>query len=118
MRRLPTLTAVFALGAALALTSGTAQSATTHACKDAAVAQAQKLLRFHLGDVANDVAIGDSDSIITRGSVKSLRGKSKIDVLEVTSAVIKTEYRMRFLYARGEGCTLMGQEIFEVSNPG
>jgi hypothetical protein len=118
MRYLPTLTAVFALGATLALTSGAAQAASTHACKDAAIAQAKNLLRFHLGDLAADVAIGDGDGITTRGSVKSLRGKSKFDVLEVTSAVIKTDYRMRFLYARGEGCTLMGQEILEASNPG
>jgi hypothetical protein len=90
--------------------------AADHACAAHAVEQARKLLRFHAGDTGQ--AIGDATKARQLAPIRALKGNGQLDVLEVTSAIYKASYRMRFIYARIPGsCTLMGQEIVEASNP-
>ena len=86
-------------------------------CAGEARTQALKLLRFHRDN--DDRATIDPDSVRRIGTVAPLVGKHRFDVLEVWGSVYKGEYRMRLIYARmsdGE-CVLMGQEIFEHSDP-
>lgn len=87
-------------------------------CADAAVAQAARLLRFHLGEAANTLQIAGGRRARGAGMVSTSRGKGRLDVLEVISDVYKAKYRMRLTYARIPGsCALMGQEIVEIGNP-
>src|SRR6476646_3389404 len=69
-------------------------------CGDAAVAQAERLLQFH---VAPDK---DMPVNVERESVR-----------EVGGDVYKGRYRMRFLYAHGPDCVLVGEEILEDAKP-
>jgi hypothetical protein len=50
--------------------------------------------------------------------IRALKGKGRLDVLEVLGSIYRADYRMRFIYAQTKGdCALMGQEIIEVSDP-
>jgi hypothetical protein len=107
-------------------------SAAQHHCTAAASALGKELLRLHF----------DSDEVVTNKSdsrnktpfeelpnwgvddtakqlapIKALKGKGKFDVLELNGYIYKATYRMRFIFAQGEDCTLMGQEILEVADP-
>lgn len=65
-----------------------------------------------------EAQIADSTVVRRIADVPTLRGKGRLDVLEVTTDVYKASYRMRFLYAKALGsCTLLGQEIMEAGNP-
>jgi hypothetical protein len=85
-------------------------------CSSDAVAQAKKLLDFHVG--------GD-DRITIDPNVKELpplrnpaNPRQKFQVLEVQGTIYKGQYRMRLIYFRsGSGCILMGQEVLEYANP-
>jgi len=102
----------------LALATAMPAAAQDHPCAGAAIDQARKLLRFHLADPGLEQQIGDATKARRVGDVNVLKGKGKLDVLEVTADVYKASYRMRLLYARIPGsCTLMGQEIIEAGNP-
>jgi hypothetical protein len=102
--------------------------AADHPCAGDARQRADKLLRFHFvleaGDpvtkLANDEVLnmGIDDKVGVLAPIKALRGKGKLDVLEVWGSIYKANYRMRFIYAQFDGsCTLMGQEILEESDP-
>jgi hypothetical protein len=85
-------------------------------CSSNAVAQAKKLLDFHVG--------GD-DRITIDPNVKELpplrnpaNPRQKFQVLEVQGAIYKAQYRMRLIYFRsGAECILMGQEVLEYAKP-
>lgn len=99
--------------------SAPALAQTPHACAADAVAQASKLMRFHLADPDMDGQIADGKAARRIADVPALKGRARLDVLEVTTDVYKASYRMRFLYAKAAGsCALLGQEILEASNPG
>ena len=87
-----------------------------HPCSADAVAQAKKLLVFylHLDDGSTNMQWSVDDTARKIGEVSAIRGKRRLDVLEVWGNVYKGSYRMRFIYALvGGECTLMGEEIFE-----
>ena len=99
-----------------AAVAGTAPVAPIHPCAADARTRALKLLRFH-NDGDNRATI-DPASLRKIGTVASLVGKRRFDVLEIWGSVYKGEYRMRLIYANPAGmCVLMGEEIFEHSDP-
>ncbi|MBB3904512.1 hypothetical protein [Methylobacterium brachythecii] len=100
---------------AVALQSSAALAAAPPCATDAGK-QALKLLRFHSD--GDDRATIDAAGIKQIGTVASLVGNRRFDVIEVEGSIYKGEYRMRLIYARMSGsCVLMGQEIFERSDP-
>lgn len=87
-----------------------------HPCANDARDRALKLLRFH-ADGDNRATI-DPASLRKIGTVPSLVGNRRFDVLEIWGSVYKGEYRMRLIYANPAGmCVLMGEEILEHSDP-
>jgi len=91
-------------------------AAPAHHCAADAVKQGEALLKFHSGN--DERAKVDPDSVKQIGTVKALVGNGRFDVLEVEGWIYKGDYRMRLIYAQMPGeCALMGQEIFERSNP-
>jgi hypothetical protein len=114
--RLP-LVAVLLLAPGAAMSPAPAAGAApVHPCASHAAAQARKLLRFHTDADERAEVFGDRARII--GSIKALRGKGRLDVIEVPGGVYKASYRMRLIYAQIPGsCVLMGQEIVEESDP-
>jgi hypothetical protein len=117
MRYLAALAVIFALGAPA--------SAAQHPCAKDAADHAKELLRLHFffDDVVVKKPFGELSNwsidpeVKQLAPVKALAGKGKFDVLEVYGNIYKGTYRMRFIYAQYEGCTLMGQEILEVADP-
>lgn len=102
--------------------NGISESARrVHSCAADALSKALPLLRFHLGDNKCDQLIaneGIDRNVKVVGTTKLLVGRGLVDVLEVTGYIFPATYRMRFLYAKIPGtCSLMGQELFEMSNP-
>ena len=99
------------LAAALTMTSGRQPSK----CVADARTQALKLLLFHVD--GDERAAIEPDSARQIGTVASLTGRRRFDVIEVYGNVYKGHYRMRLIYAHLPGtCVLMGQEIFELSD--
>jgi hypothetical protein len=91
-----------------------------HPCAADAIAKATPLLRLHFdagaGDTIENVAIDNTAKVLA--PVQALKGKGKLDVLEVWGHIYKADYRMRFIYAQiKDSCALMGQEILEASDP-
>jgi hypothetical protein len=102
----------------LLLASASPATAQDHPCATDAVAKARKLIRFHLADQGMEQQISDGAQARRIADVAALKGKGRLDVLEVTTDVYKASYRMRFIYAQIPGsCALLGQEILEASNP-
>ncbi len=102
--------------------------AADHPCASDAHKRAEMLLRFHFimepGDAPTklagspDLNLGIEDKVAVLKPIKALRGKGKLDVLEVQGSIYKANYRMRFIYAQIKGsCALLGQEVLEVANP-
>lgn len=93
------------------------RSVPVPACAADASRQALKLLRFHVD--GDDRATVDPASVRRIGTVAALVGKHRFDVLEVWGHVYKGDYRIRLIYAQmsSRSCVLMGQEIFEFSDP-
>jgi len=115
---MPRHVSAIVVAAATVLSFAGAADAKTHRCAADAVEKAKALLRFHAGPEAGGAVYGDGGNAIQRKSVKALKGKGLLDVLEVNSDIYKATYRMRFLYIRSkDDCTLIGQEIFEVVDP-
>ena len=84
-------------------------------CAAEASKAALKLLKLHTE--ADDRATVE-DRVRKTGTVKALVGGKPLDVLEVEGSVYKANYRIRLIYAQIPGsCALIGQEIFERSNP-
>lgn len=105
-----------ALGAVLAITFTGAALAQSPPCASEAKTTALKLLKLHTE--ADERATIDGGSVRKIGTVKALVGGKPLDVLEVEGSVYKANYRIRLIYAQVPGsCLLMGQEIFERSNP-
>jgi len=103
---------------ALATLSTPTLAQAPHPCAVDALARAGKLIRFHLADAGMEGQIADGKVARRVADAPTLKGKGRLDVLEVTTDVYKASYRMRFLYAKGAGsCALLGQEIMEASNP-
>nr|WP_206364871.1 hypothetical protein [Sphingomonas populi] len=99
-----------------AAVAGATPATPAHPCAAEARTQALMLLRFH-NDGDNRATI-DPASLRKIGTVASLVGKRRFDVLEIWGSVYKGEYRMRLIYANPAGmCVLMGQEILEHSDP-
>lgn len=110
-------TAVLAALSLLAL-STPALAQAPHRCAADAQMRAGKLIRFHIADPGMEGQIADGKAARQVANVPLLKGKGRLDVLEVTTDVYKASYRMRFLYAQIPGtCALLGQEILEASNP-
>jgi hypothetical protein len=86
---------------------------STMQCADQAVAQARRLLNFHVGNDERAEVPGPARPLPSIANPAN--AKQRFDVLEVMGYVYKGEYRMRLLYYRmREGdCVLMGQEILE-----
>jgi hypothetical protein len=90
--------------------------AAAHPCGQDAIDHAKPLLALHFGEPDAEIAIDDTVKVLP--PVKALKGKGKLDVLEVWGYIYKTDYRMRFIYAQIPGsCALMGEEILEASDP-
>lgn len=87
-----------------------------HPCAADALAHAKRLLTLQFGEPPESASVDEKVTVLP--SVKALRGKGKLDVLEVWGHIYKADYRMRFLYAQIKGsCALMGQEILDASDP-
>jgi hypothetical protein len=108
------------LATILLFLSTSAAAAQTHPCAQDAIAKARPLLELHHGTKLEELGTID-DKVKVLPAIKALKGKGKLDVLEVWGYIYKAEYRMRFIYIQGtkpgEPCALMGQEILENSNP-
>jgi hypothetical protein len=115
---------------ALLLSLASPATAAPHPCTSDAIARGKELLRLHFeideldanppkARVPFDQLPNWSidDTVKQLASIKALKGKGKLDVVELNGYIYKATYRMRFIYAKGEGCTLMGQEILEVADP-
>jgi hypothetical protein len=106
--------------ATILLFLSTSAAAQTHPCAQDAIAKARPLLELHHGTKLEELGTID-DKVKVLPAIKALKGKGKLDVLEVWGYIYKAEYRMRFIYIQGtkpgEPCALMGQEILENSNP-
>lgn len=111
-------TAALAAFSLLIQSSSPVLAQAPHPCAADAMAQARKLVRFHLADAGMESQIADGTAARKIADAAVLKGKGRLDVLEVTTNVYKASYRMRFLYAQIPGtCALMGQEILDASNP-
>ena len=100
--------------ASLLLAAAAPPSAASPAlpCAAQARVQALKLLRFHVD--GDERATVDEASLRKVGTIASLTGKRRFDVLEVWGDVYKGHYRIRLIYARLPGtCALVGQEVLE-----
>lgn len=105
------------LASCLLLGSGLADAAPAHPCVADAIEHAKKLLRFHY-DVDATQPISVDETVKVLPTVAPLKGPGRFDVLEVWGSIYKANYRMHFIYSQTRGnCLLMGQEIFEASNP-
>ncbi len=92
-----------------------------HPCADAAAKKAVELTNFHLNDGTPPDSATKAEVIrpvAELAPVRSLKGPSQFDMLEAWVGVYKAKYRTRLIYFQTQGqCVLMGQEIFEASNP-
>ena len=116
--RLPT--AICLLAGVAALVAGLARAETRHPCAADAIAKAKPLLMLHYGYEPGEKPemFGIDDRVRVLPPIRALKGKGRLDVLEVMGHIYKADYRMRFIYAQIKGdCALMGQEIIEVSDP-
>ena len=96
--------------ATLAPTSG---SGAALRCGDAALKQAEKLLRFHVGvDDGASVNV-EQASLRQMAPARAPVGQARYYVLQLWGNVYKARYRMRLLYMQGVDCALIGQEILE-----
>jgi hypothetical protein len=104
----------------LACITGMALAETRHRCADDAIAKAKPLLALQYGlgpaDKGDTLAIDNRVRVLP--PIRALKGKGRLDVLEVMGHIYRADYRMRFIYVQGTGdCALMGQEIIEVGDP-
>lgn len=98
--------------ASLLLTIGSTKAANAHPCAADAASRAVKLLALQ---AETDQPITISKTVT---AVKPIRNpantRQSFDVFAVKGYAYKSEYRMRFIYARIPGqCALVGQEILE-----
>jgi hypothetical protein len=97
------------------------KSYKVHLCEKDAKEYADKLLRLHFDQDSNSTNIESlsvEDTVLVRPSILAPSKRGRYDVLEVMGYIYKAEYRMRFIFAKtGKSCSLMGQEILEMSDP-
>jgi hypothetical protein len=105
------------LAVVLLLLSTGAATAQTHPCAKDAIEKAMPLLKLHFDQAEKLESAGIDDQVKVLAPIKAPKGNGRFDVLEVWGHIYKADYRMRFIFAQGKGCTLMGQEILEASNP-
>jgi hypothetical protein len=84
-----------------------------HPCAADAKLKAEALLRLHMDGTWKIDASNIDPKVVELPPVKALAGTGKLDVLDLTGLVYKGTYRLRMLYAQGEGCALIGQEVIE-----
>jgi hypothetical protein len=104
----------------LACVAGLAQAETRHPCAADAIAKAKPLLalQYGLGSTEKPDTLAIDSRVRVLPPIRALKGKGRLDVLEVMGHIYRADYRMRFIYAQTKGdCALMGQEIIEVSDP-
>ena len=106
--------------AVVAGVAGLAQAEPRHPCAADAIARAKPLLALQYGVGAggklDTLAIDSRVRVLP--AIRALKGKGRLDVLEVMGHIYRADYRMRFIYAQTKNdCALMGQEIIEVSDP-
>jgi hypothetical protein len=112
---------------AAALLTGAAYAAPEHHCASDAREKAAALLRLHfegpesfVGDRSDmERPTWSIDSEVTvLPPIRALKGKGKLDVVQVLGFIYRATYRMRFIYAHiDSSCVLIGQEILEESDP-
>jgi hypothetical protein len=105
------------LAVVLLLLSTAVASAQTHHCAQDATEKAMPLLKLQFDQAEKLENAGIDDQVKVLAPIKALKGNGRLDVLEVWGHIYKADYRMRFIYAQGKGCALIGQEILEASNP-
>lgn len=92
-----------------------------HHCEQDAVKRAELLLRLHVADSSESKEVENltiDNKVSLLKPAKTEVGKGKLDVIQVRGNVYKAEYRMKFKYAQfKDSCSIMGQEITELSNP-
>lgn len=89
-------------------------SAPHHCAEDAKVV-AMQVLKLHTQ--ADDRAVLE-DKVTTMAPIRALKGRGKLDVLEVWGNVYKADYRIRVLYAQiKDSCASLGFEIIEAADP-
>ena len=114
------LTAAGLSACVVGLIAGLAQAETRHPCAADAIAKAKPLLMLHYGPGPGDkpVSVAIDSRVRVLPPIRALKGKGRLDVLEVMGHIYRADYRMRFIYAQTKGdCALMGQEILEDSDP-
>jgi hypothetical protein len=100
---------------------GTASAEAGQPCAADAIARARSLLTVHFNDnkagekPPENLSIEDRVRVLP--PIRALKGKGRLDVLEVIGHIYRADYRMRFIYAQTKGCLLIGQEIIEISDP-
>ncbi|MFT3808623.1 MAG: hypothetical protein QM698_01765 [Micropepsaceae bacterium] len=112
---------------AAALLAGSAVAEAPHPCAGDAVKRAGELLAFHFegpeafsgeGTGAERQTWTIDGEVKVLAPIRALKGKGKLDVLEVWGYIYKASYRMRFIYAQiPDTCVLIGQEVLEESDP-
>ncbi|WP_407352917.1 hypothetical protein [Luteimonas sp. R10] len=113
MRRNSIQCALAAACMLLPVAAGGAAERAAPDCTEAAIAQAGKLLAFHVD--GDDRASVEPEVTALPSTENPAAANQLLAVLEVWGNVYKGRYRMRLLYG-GQGetaCTLMGQEILE-----
>ena len=107
--------ATLVAAAAILLPASSLRAQAPHRCSAAALEQAGKLLTFHFGP---DKRIEIAKSAKQLPALRNPANRRQLfDVLEVWGTIYKSQYRMRFIYARIPGdCVLMGQEILEYAS--
>jgi hypothetical protein len=111
------LSTAIVMSAAIA---GLAQAETRHPCAADAIAKAKPLLalQYGLGSTEKPDTLAIDSRVRVLPPIRALKGKGRLDVLEVMGHIYRADYRMRFIYVQSKAdCALMGQEIIEVSDP-
>ena len=82
--------------------AGLAQAETRHRCADDAIAKAKPLLTLQYGsgpgEKPDTLAIDSRVRVLP--PIRALKGKGRLDVLEVMGHIYRADYRMRFIYVQ------------------
>ncbi|MGE3261023.1 MAG: hypothetical protein AB7K68_04510 [Bacteriovoracia bacterium] len=90
-------------------------ASSPHHCAEDAKVVAMEALKLHTQ--ADERATLD-DKVTTMTPIRALKGKGKLDVLEVWGSVYRADYRIRVLYAQiKDSCASLGFEIIEAADP-
>jgi hypothetical protein len=99
----------FSVGLAVA-----ASAEESHPCSADAASNADRLLEFYAKQNGFDGKWSVDKPVTKMGTVRSIDGSQRFDVLELWGNLYRARYRMRFIYGMVDGhCALVGEEIFE-----